>query len=146
MLDELVDESKLILLVEDNPDDAELSLMALRENRLVNEIEHVWNDEEALQFLSDESHRSLLRLVLLDLKLPKIEGLEVLNQIQTNRRTKRLPAVILTSSGEDDDIAASYDLGVNSYIRKPIDFDQFVECVKHVGLYWLVLNMIPPDI
>jgi two-component system response regulator len=137
--------NKTILLVEDDPDDAELAIMALSENRLVNEIKHVWDGEEALQFLHDESQQLLPQLVLLDLKLPKVSGLEVLKQIRSNPRTNRLPVVILTSSDEDQDIAACYDSGVNSYIRKPIDFDQFTECVKQLGLYWLVLNMGPPE-
>jgi len=137
--------NKTILLVEDDPDDAELAIMALSESRLVNEIKHVWDGEEALQFLRDESQQSLPQLILLDLKLPKVSGLEVLKQIRSSPRTNRLPVVILTSSDEDQDIAACYDSGVNSYIRKPIDFDQFTECVKQLGLYWLVLNMRPPE-
>ncbi len=138
--------NKLILLVEDDPDDAELAIMALRENRLVNEIKQVWDGEEALQFLFDESQSSLPHLVLLDLKLPKVGGLEVLKRLRSDPRTCRLPVVILTSSDEDEDIKASYDLGVNSYIRKPVDFDQFRECVRQLGLYWLVLNEAPPGL
>jgi two-component system response regulator len=139
-------DEKLILLVEDDPDDAELAVMALRENHLVNEIKQVWDGEEALQFLFHEPESPLPHLVLLDLKLPKIGGLEVLRQLRSNPRTRRLPVVILTSSDEDKDLTASYDLGVNSYIRKPVDFDQFRECVRQLGLYWLVLNEPPPDI
>ncbi|NHI82687.1 MAG: response regulator [Candidatus Thorarchaeota archaeon] len=134
-----------ILLVEDNPDDTELTIMALSENRIGNEIKHVWDGEEALQYLDDCSLPSLPQLVLLDLKLPKISGLEVLKQIRSSPRTNRLPVVVLTSSDEDQDIAACYDSGVNSYIRKPVDFDQFSECVKQLGLYWLVLNIGPPE-
>jgi two-component system response regulator len=136
---------RTILLVEDDPDDAELAVMALSESRLANEIKHVWDGKEALEYLGDESQDSLPQLVLLDLKLPKVGGLEVLKQIRSNPRTKRLPVVILTSSDEDKDIESCYDSGVNSYIRKPIDFDQFGECVKQLGLYWLVLNMSPPE-
>lgn len=137
-------ENKTILLVEDDPDDAELAIMALNESRLANDIKHVWDGKEAIDYLLDESSDQLPQLVLLDLKLPKIGGLEVLKQIRSNLRTSRLPVVILTSSDEDHDITRSYDLGVNSYIKKPVDFDQFVKCVKQLGLYWLVLNMSPP--
>jgi two-component system response regulator len=142
---QLAQMSKTILLVEDDPDDAELAIMALSENRIVNEIKHVWDGEEALQYLHDCSLQSLPQLVLLDLKLPKINGLEVLKQIRSNPWTNRLPVVVLTSSDEDQDIAACYDSGVNSYIRKPVDFDQFSECVNQLGLYWLVLNIGPPE-
>ena len=145
MICELTQETKTILLVEDDQDDAELALMALHESRLVNEIKHVWAGEEALRLLHDEPQQPLPQLVLLDINLPKIGGLEVLKQIRSNPRTRRLPVVILTSSDEEDVIAASYDMGVNSYIRKPVDFDQFVECVKHLSLYWLVLNVEPPS-
>ena len=137
-------ENKTILLVEDDPDDAELAIMALNESRLANDIKHVWDGKEAIDYLLDESNDPLPQLVLLDLKLPKIGGLEVLKKIRSTLRTSRLPVVILTSSDEDNDITRSYDLGVNSYIKKPVDFDQFVKCVKQLGLYWLVLNMSPP--
>ena len=137
-------ENKTILLVEDDPDDAELAIMALNESRLANDIKHVWDGKEAIDYLLDESNDPLPQLVLLDLKLPKVGGLEVLKKIRSTLRTSRLPVVILTSSDEDNDITRSYDLGVNSYIKKPVDFDQFVKCVKQLGLYWLVLNMSPP--
>ena len=143
-MQQMSEENKTILLVEDDPDDAELAIMALNESRLANDIKHVWDGKEAIDYLLDESSDQLPQLVLLDLKLPKIGGLEVLKQIRSNLRTSRLPVVILTSSDEDHDITRSYDLGVNSYIKKPVDFDQFVKCVKQLGLYWLVLNMSPP--
>ena len=143
-MQQMSEENKTILLVEDDPDDAELAIMALNESRLANDIKHVWDGKEAIDYLLDESNDPLPQLVLLDLKLPKVGGLEVLKKIRSTLRTSRLPVVILTSSDEDNDITRSYDLGVNSYIKKPVDFDQFVKCVKQLGLYWLVLNMSPP--
>ena len=135
--------NKIILMVEDNPDDAELAIIALRNSHLANDIKHVRDGEEALQFLLGQPKSPLPHLVLLDLHMPKDGGLEVLKRLRSNPRTRRLPVVILTSSSEDEDIATSYDLGANSYIRKPIDFDQFSECVKQLGLYWLVMNETP---
>jgi two-component system response regulator len=135
--------NKIILMVEDNPDDAELAIMALRNSHLANDIKHVRDGEEALQLLLGQPKSPLPHLVLLDLHMPKVGGLEVLKRLRSNPRTRRLPVVILTSSSEDEDIATSYDLGANSYIRKPIDFDQFSECVKQLGLYWLVMNETP---
>lgn len=135
--------NKIILMVEDNPDDAELAIIALRNSHLANDIKHVRDGEEALQFLLGQPKSPLPHLVLLDLHMPKVGGLEVLKRLRSNPRTRRLPVVILTSSSEDEDIATSYDFGANSYIRKPIDFDQFSECVKQLGLYWLVMNETP---
>ena len=138
-----------ILLVEDNKDDLELTLHALRKERLANRIEVARDGEEALDFLfcrGQHSHRSFdrpPRLVLLDLKLPKVDGMEVLKKLKSDPRTRTIPVVILTSSKEDRDLVNGYNLGVNSYIQKPVDFDQFRDTVKHVGLYWLVVNQPP---
>ncbi len=137
-----------ILLVEDNPDDAELALHALERNNIANPAEVVRYGEEALDYLfykgkySNSTH-PLPGLILLDLKLPKVDGIKILRNIKTDRKLKLIPAVVLTSSKEDRDVIESYDLGVNNYIRKPVDFDQFVETVKHIGLYWLLLNEPP---
>ena len=139
-----------ILLVEDNQDDMDLALHALRREKLANEIFVVRDGEEALDFLfcrGEFAHRSMDRppkLVLLDLKLPKVDGLEVLKQVKSDPRTKTIPVVIMTSSKEERDMVASYHLGVNSYIQKPVDFDQFRETVRTIGLYWLVINLPVP--
>jgi CheY-like chemotaxis protein len=139
-----------ILLVEDNPADVELTLHALRENKLANSIQVVRDGEEALDFLfcrggfQNRSHDSLPRMILLDLKLPKVDGLEVLRAIKEDPRTRAIPVVILTSSKEDRDLINGYQLGVNSYIQKPVDFTQFRDTVRQLGLYWLVVNAVPP--
>ena len=138
-----------ILLVEDNPDDCELALRALRRERLVNNIFIVRDGEQALQFLfcsgvhADRSFDHPPKLVLLDLKLPKVNGLEVLKQVKADPRTRHIPVVVLTSSKEERDLVASYNLGANSYIQKPVDFDQFRQTVRSTGLYWLVINERP---
>jgi len=137
-----------ILLVEDNPNDAELTIRALKKSNLANNIVHVVDGEEALNFIfcrgnySDNKH-CLPKVILLDLKLPKVDGLEVLKELKSNERTRAIPVVMLTSSKEERDIIESYKLGVNSYIAKPVDFDQFVEAIKNLGLYWLLLNQSP---
>jgi CheY-like chemotaxis protein len=139
-----------ILLVEDNQDDMDLALHALRREKLANHIFVARDGEEALDFLfcrgafTDRSFNSPPKLVLLDLKLPKVDGLEVLKQVKSDPRTKTIPIVIMTSSKEERDLVAGYSLGVNSYIQKPVDFDQFRETVKNVGLYWLVTNQAVP--
>ena len=143
-------EQRLILLVEDNDDDVELTLRALRRNRVANRVDVVRDGAEALEYLfatgsyAGRDVRDTPNLVLLDLKLPKVGGLEVLERLRADPRTRRLPVVILTSSNVESDLARSYDLGANSYIRKPVDFTQFMEAVNQLGLYWLVLNEAPP--
>lgn len=137
---------KMILLVEDNPSDVELTRRAFLKSRIANELVVAEDGQEVLDVLfgAGAEARELPALVLLDLKLPRVDGLEVLRRIRADERTRRLPVVVLTTSREEQDLARSYDLGVNSYIRKPVDFNQFVESVGHLGLYWLVLNEPPP--
>lgn len=140
----------MILLVEDNPDDEALTMRALKKNNIGNEIFVVRDGVEALDFLfctgdyQDRDPREMPQVILLDLKLPKVDGLEVLSRIRANGKTRVLPVVILTSSKEEQDLIQSYTLGANSYVRKPVDFNQFVEAVRQLGLYWLVLNETPP--
>lgn len=138
-----------ILLVEDNPDDELLTLMAFKDNNILNEVTVARDGAEAFDYLfnnvvQDKTHSSFLpHIILLDLKLPKIDGLEVLQKIRSSERTKLLPVIVLTSSKEEIDIIKSYQLGANSYIRKPVDFEQFSDAIKQLGLYWLVLNESP---
>lgn len=138
-----------ILLVEDNPDDVELTLHALRRENMANSIRVARDGEEALEFLfcngphADRSFEHPPKLILLDLKLPKVDGMEILKRLKSDRRTKTIPVVILTSSKEERDLVDGYGLGANSYIQKPVDFDQFRDTVKKVGLYWLVINQPP---
>lgn len=142
-------EGKIILLVEDNPDDEALTLRALQKNNILNEVVVARDGAEALDYLfcrgkyAQRNPLDLPELVLLDLKLPKVDGLEVLKQLRAARETRRLPVVILTSSNEQRDIVTGYDLGANSYIRKPVDFIQFTEAVRQLGVYWLILNVSP---
>jgi two-component system response regulator len=144
-------DDKTILLVEDNPDDEALTLRALKRNNIFNEVVVARDGAEALEFFFGEGRSEggnagrLPEVVLLDLKLPKIDGLEVLRRIRSDSRTRRVPIVILTSSNEERDIINGYDLGANSYIRKPVDFNQFMEAVRQLGLYWLVLNVAAPS-
>ena len=133
-----------ILLVEDNPDDIELTLHAFRKHNLVNDLVIARDGQEAMDRLFASETGDVPDLVLLDLKLPKIGGMEVLRAIRADPRTKRIPVVILTTSDDEADILNGYELGINSYIRKPIDFDNFIATVKQVGMYWLVLNTPPP--
>ncbi|MBD2724793.1 response regulator [Nostoc sp. FACHB-892] len=138
-----------IVLVEDNPTDAELTIRALRRNRIGNQIQLLEDGAEALDFLfcrGNYAHRSMTnqpKVILLDLKLPRISGLEVLRQLKADPRTQRIPVVVLTSSAEDQDIIESYQLGVNSYIVKPVDFEQFNQAVQQLGFYWILFNQLP---
>lgn len=140
--------NNVILLVEDNPDDEELTRLAFDESNILNRLEVVRDGAEALDYLFTtgawaDRHKRNPSLILLDLKLPKIGGLEVLRRLRADPRTKCIPVVILTSSVEERDVFRGYDLGCNSYIRKPVDFTQFTEAVRQLGLYWLVLNEPP---
>ncbi len=141
---------KTILLVEDNPSDIALTLRAFEREHITNEVVVAEDGQEALDYIFGSGKYAgrdisiLPTVILLDLKLPAVDGLEVLRQIRENKLTHRVPVVILTSSREDQDMATGYDLGVNSYIRKPVDFQQFSEAIKHLGLYWLVINEPPP--
>ena len=135
--------AQLIVLVEDNPDDQTLTLRALKKQNLANEIIVLNDGVEALAFLLDPE-KPLPHLLLLDLKLPKLDGLQLLRRLRSEPRTQLLPVVVLTSSDEDRDVIEGYRLGANSYIHKPVDFNQFTEAVRQLGLYWLVLNQSPP--
>jgi len=148
----MTEKSVEILLVEDNPNDVELTLLALKDNNLTNPVSVVRDGEEALEFIfatgayADRQNVEKPRVILLDLKLPKVDGLEVLRQIKSDPRTRTIPMVVLTSSREERDIVESYNLGVNSYIVKPVDFEQFTQAVRHLGLYWLLLNQPPTQL
>lgn len=141
---------RTILLVEDNPDDVALTLRALKKNNIANQVIVASDGAEALDYLFGTGKHSgrdlgeMPAVVLLDLKLPKVDGLEVLRRLRTDERTKLLRVVILTSSKEEQDLVNGYTLGANSYVRKPVDFTKFMEAVRHLGLYWLVLNEPPP--
>lgn len=141
--------SKIILLVEDNPDDVKLTERALKKSKILNELLVARDGVEAVEYLfgtgkyAGRDVKILPQVVLLDLKMPRMDGLEVLQRIRADERTKYLPVVVLTTSSEDKDRIESYKLGANSYIRKPVDFDQFVSAVQNLGLYWLVLNEAP---
>jgi len=143
-------EQKIILLVEDNPDDVELTLRAFEKCNLKNPVNVVYDGAQAIDFLfcrgefSRRDPKEMPSVVLLDLKLPKLDGLEVLKEIRSNPATRLLPVVILTSSVEEQDLVNSYLNGANSYIRKPVDFNKFIESVQQLGLYWLLLNELPP--
>ncbi len=142
---------KIILLVEDNSDDEVLTLRAFKKNKILNEVVVARDGAEALDFLfgrgtyAGRDPCDQPTVILLDLKLPKVDGLEVLRALRADERTRLLPVVILTSSREEQDLLSSYSLGANSYIRKPVDFDQFIHAVGQLGLYWLVLNETPPS-
>ncbi len=140
---------KVLLLVEDNPDDEALTLRALKRHHIANQIVVTRDGEEALDYLfargtfAERNPDHLPQVVLLDLKLPKIDGLDVLRAIRADEKTRNVPVVILTSSNEEQDIINSYDLGANSYVRKPVDFEQFIEAARQLGMFWLVLNETP---
>jgi two-component system, response regulator len=144
-------DSKAILLVEDNPDDVALTLRAFKRSHLLNPITVARDGVEALDFLfarnafQDRASQALPTLVVLDLKLPKLDGLSVLKAIRADERTKFLPVVILTSSQEEQDLISGYALGCNSYVRKPVDFAEFLEAAKVLGIYWLMMNQMPPE-
>ncbi len=141
---------KIVMLVEDNPDDEELTLRALRKNNITNETIVVRDGQEALDYLfaagpfAGRDPHLMPVVVLLDLKIPKIDGIEVLRRLRADPRTKLLPVVVLTTSNEEKDIIQSYDLSANSFVRKPVNFDEFTEAVRNLGLYWLLLNEPPP--
>ena len=143
-------DNKMILLIEDNPDDEALTLRALKKNNIQNEVVVARDGAEALEFLfgqgaySGRDMRIMPQVTLLDLKLPKVDGFDVLRRIRADERTKLLPVVILTSSNEERDRISGYDLGANSYVRKPVEFQSFVEAVQQLGLYWLILNQTAP--
>lgn len=141
-----------ILLIEDNPQDVEITLRTFRKYNLANKIHVVRDGEEALECLlgtgrfAEQSVGSNIRLILLDLKLPKVDGLEILKRCKSDPRTKNIPVVVLTSSREERDLIDSYNLGVNSYVVKPVDFSQFTESIRQLGLYWIVLNQLPSEL
>ena len=143
---------KIIMLVEDNPSDIGLTQRALSKSHIANEMVVAEDGQDALDYLfaggkyTGRDMSEIPALILLDLKLPRVDGLEVLRRIRADERTRRIPVVILTTSKEEQDVAQSYDLGANSYIRKPVDFKQFVDSVERLGLYWLVMNEPPPPI
>lgn len=143
-------DEKMILLVEDNPDDEALTLRALKKHNIGNKVFVVRDGAEALDFLfctgahADRDPNDMPQVTLLDLKLPKVDGLEVLRRLRADQRTHLLPIVILTSSNEEQDMIQGYKNGANSYVRKPVDFTQFLDAVRELGLYWLVLNQTPP--
>lgn len=141
---------RFILLVEDNPDDEELTLVGLKKSGLLNEVKVVRDGEEALNFLlatgefEDRDPNSVPSVILLDLKLPKLGGFEVLQRIRANPVTRSVPVVMLTSSNEEEDVVASYKMGANSFVRKPVEFNRFTDAVRQLGLYWMLLNE-PPE-
>ncbi|MGD0581696.1 MAG: response regulator [Bacteroidales bacterium] len=138
-----------ILLIEDNPNDAELAMRALKSNNLANNVIRVCDGAEALDFIfargpyKSQERLNIPKLILIDIKLPKVDGLEVLKIIKADPVTKLIPVVVLTSSNEESDLIETYRLGINSYIVKPVDFDKFIESVKHIGFYWLLVNKQP---
>ena len=149
MTDQFSEQSIFILLVEDNPTDAELTVRALRRGRITNQIQVLTDGVEALDFIfcrGEYAHRQITnhpKVILLDLKLPKVNGLEVLKQLKSDPRTQVIPIGVMTSSAQDSDIIESYKLGVNSYIVKPVDFEQFNKAVEQIGFYWILVNQSP---
>ena len=142
--------SRIILLVEDNANDVKLTLYAFEKSNISSEIVVVGDGEEAIDYLfatgryAGRDPKVMPEVILLDMKLPKIDGLGVLRRLRADERTRRLPVVMLTSSKEENDVASSYNLGANSFVRKPVDFDQFIDAARHLGVYWLVMNEPPP--
>ena len=132
-----------ILLIEDNPDDAGLTIRALKKYNLANHLLHLQDGEEALNFIFNDNFQAFPKVILLDLKMPKVDGIEVLRKIKSDDRKKIIPVVVLTSSKEERDIVESYKLGVNAYIVKPVDFDKFVKAISEIGFFWLLLNQPP---
>jgi two-component system response regulator len=139
---------KRIMLIEDNPDDRDLTIRALKKNNILNPVTVAGNGAEALALLLGDDHRDdgSPALILLDLKMPKVDGLEVLRRLRADRRTRVVPVVVLTSSKEEEDLRAAYDLGANGYLRKPVTFSEFSEAISSIGLFWLILNQPPPDL
>jgi two-component system response regulator len=141
---------RLILLVEDNPNDVKLTMRAFEKSNVSNEIVVVGDGEEAIEYLfatgrhAGRDLKVMPEVILLDMKLPKIDGLGVLKRLRADERTRRLPVVVLTSSKEEKDVTSSYNLGANSFVRKPVDFAEFIDAARHLGLYWLVMNESPP--
>lgn len=131
-----------ILLVEDNPNDAELAIRALKKNNLANNLVHLEDGQEALDYLYDEKNE-MPKLILMDVKMPRVDGIEVLRKLKSDEKRRVIPVVMLTSSKEDKDIIEAYNLGVNAYIVKPVDFDQFVKAVTQLGFFWMILNQPP---
>jgi two-component system response regulator len=132
-----------ILLVEDDLNDAELAIRALKKAKLANNLVHVKDGEEALHFLFDDHRHAVPKVILLDIKMPKVDGIEVLRQLKQHEHTRHIPVVIMTSSKEEQDIVTSYNLGVNSFVVKPVEFDEFARVVSQLGMYWLLLNQPP---
>ena len=132
-----------VLLIEDNPEDAELTIRVLKKHNLANNLVHLRDGEAALDFLFDKGSNNIPRLILLDLKMPKVDGIEVLSKIKNDEQKKLIPVVVLTSSKEEHDVIESYKLGVNAYVVKPVEFEKFVEAVAKLGLFWLLLNQPP---
>ena len=133
-----------VILIEDNPEDAELTIRVLKKNNLANNLIHLHDGEEALDFLFAKGNNNIPKLILLDLKMPKVDGIEVLRKIKSDEQRKVIPVVLLTSSKEERDIIESYRLGVNAYIVKPVEFDKFIKAVADLGFFWLILNQ-PPE-
>jgi two-component system response regulator len=132
-----------VLLIEDNPDDAGLTIRALKKHNLANSLLHLHDGEEALNYLFKSKMTGIPKVILLDLKMPKVDGIEVLRRLKSDEQKKIIPVVVLTSSKEDRDIVESYKLGVNAYIVKPVDFDKFVKAISEIGFFWLLLNQPP---
>lgn len=144
--------NKIILLVEDNPDDQVLTTQALKKSNIINDVIVANDGVEALDYIfgrgkyAGRDIKKFPSVILLDINLPKLNGLEVLKEIRQNEKTRLIPVVILTSSKEEEDLITSYKLGANSYVQKPVDFNQFADAIKHLGLYWLLLNALPPNL